>query len=389
MKQTITGLESLINNPPSWIKDKRLGLLLNPASVNTSFSFSRDIINTRFPGQLKALFSPQHGYFAAKQDNMIESYDIKDNELDIPVYSLYGKTRKPHPKMFDNIDILLIDIQDVGTRVYTFIYTVSYCMEAAKQYNKKIAILDRPNPIGGEQVEGNCLDTDFASFVGRYPIPMRHGMTIGEISLLFNNYFKINCDLEVVPMKGWNRQMYFKDTQLPWVAPSPNLPTPESAIVYPGQVIWEGTNVSEGRGTTQPFEIFGAPYIDPKKILNTVGEIPGICLRTACFEPTFNKWKSEICNGFQIHVTDNKLYKPYIASLKLLQAIIKCHPKDFKWKSPPYEYEFEKQPIDLILGSKDLRKSIENMESLDKNESMWQKELNNFKTISEKYWLYE
>jgi len=385
-----TGLEEFCNSPPEWIKNLRLGLLCNPASVDRNFCHARIRIDRAFPEHLCALYSPQHGFFAEKQDNMIESSHLTDPVLKIPVYSLYGETRMPTPEMFENMDVLLVDLQDAGTRVYTFVYTLSFCMEAAKKYHKKVLILDRPNPIGGTAVEGNCLCPEYASFVGRYPIPMRHGLTIGELALLFNEHFGIGCDLKVIPMRGWRRNMYFRDTALPWVAPSPNLPTPESAMVYPGQVIWEGSNISEGRGTTQPFELFGAPFLDTEKILAEpeLSQMPGAVLRPAIFEPTSNKWAGKACRGFQIHVTDPEKYQPYLSSLRLLQAIIRHHRTDFEWKKPPYEYEFEKMPIDLIIGDKKIRESIEKLDSLDEISASWQKDLGNFCEISRRFHLY-
>jgi len=386
-----TGLERFIKKPPKWAAGKRLGLLSNPASVNRQLSHARDLINIHFPGQLKALYSPQHGFFAEKQDNMIESDDITDPILQIPVFSLYGQTRKPTKEILDPLDILIIDLQDAGTRVYTFIYTMSYCLEAAKSFNKKVVVLDRPNPINGITVEGNCLSTDYASFVGRYPIPMRHGLTIGELALLFNNHFAIGCDLEVIQMKNWNRAMYFVDTGLPWIPPSPNLPTPVSAMVYPGQVLWEGTNISEGRGTTQPFELCGAPFINTDNILSTLGGniIPGGLLRQTLFEPTSNKWENQSCTGFQIHITDPDKYKPYKTTLKLLQAVIACHKDRFEFNLPPYEYDYSNLPIDLIIGDREIRRRIEKLEDVDEIENSWMKKLNDFKKISRKFQLYK
>lgn len=385
-----TGLENLLSSPPDWMRRKRLGLLCNPASVDREFRHAGTLLNKRFPDQLTALFSPQHGFFAEKQDNMIESKSIRDPVLDIPIYSLYGKTRIPTKDMTDSIDILIIDLQDVGTRVYTFIYTISYCLEAAKQAGIKTVILDRPNPINGVAVEGNILSPDFASFVGRYPIPMRHGLTVAEMSLMMNESFGIECDLSVIPMKNWKRPMFFDETGLPWVPPSPNLPTPTSAIVYPGQVIWEGTNISEGRGTTQPFEVFGAPFLDIEKMISFMGGriLPGATLRPLAFEPTSNKWQNEFCNGFQIHVTDRDQYNPYITSLKLLQGILKNFPGSFTYKSPPYEYEYKKLPMDLILGDKELRKQLENFDDLDEIETSWQHGIDEFRKISEPFILY-
>jgi uncharacterized protein YbbC (DUF1343 family) len=390
MKHIQTGLENFIEKPPEYLSGKRLGLLSNPASVDRKICPARKSIHKRFPGQLTALYSPQHGFFAEKQDNMIESNHIIDPVLEIPVFSLYSQTRIPTKEMFDNIDVLIIDLQDVGTRVYTFIYTMSYCLEAAKRFGKKVVLLDRPNPVNGTTIEGNCLKPDCASFVGRYPIPMRHGLTIGELALLFNDFYGIGCDLEVIPLKNWNRAMYFRDTSLPWIPPSPNLPTPVSAMVYPGQVLWEGTNLSEGRGTTQPFELFGAPFIRTEKIISFLGgeTLPGAVLRAVAFEPTSNKWAGRLCKGFQIHITDSNAYKPYITSLRLLQAIIFCHKNEFEWKSPPYEYEFKRLPIDLILGDNQIRQYIENNSDINKIEDLWEENLNEFTKISRGFHLY-
>ncbi|MDA3789042.1 MAG: DUF1343 domain-containing protein [Desulfobacula sp.] len=391
MKNKVTiGLEKLIKDPPEYLKGKRLGLLSNPASVDCCFTHASELIHYFFPGQLKALFSPQHGFYAEKQDNMIESGHFREPQLNIPVYSLYNDTRIPTQKMFDQIDVLLIDIQDVGTRVYTFIYTVAYCLETAAKLKKQVVILDRPNPIGGTQIEGNILSKDYASFVGIFPIPMRHGLTIGEISQFFNQEFQIGCNLTIIPMNDWKRQMYWQDTKLSWIAPSPNLPTPQSCMVYPGQVIFEGTNISEGRGTTLPFELFGAPFLDTKKIKPEADKlIKGAFLRPVNFEPTSGKWQGNICRGFQIHVTSIKEFKPYFSSLVLMQLIIKHHKNDFKFKTPPYEYEFERMPMDLILGSKTLRKRLTNLEDISLLSDQWQDELKQFKSLSGKYYLYE
>ncbi|HHL33154.1 MAG TPA: DUF1343 domain-containing protein, partial [Desulfobulbaceae bacterium] len=256
-----TGLERVLLSPPEVLRGKRLGLLCNQASTDSRFRHSRDLIMERFPDRLRCLFSPQHGFFSAKQDNMIESDHAVDPVSGLPVYSLYGETRKPYPSMFKDIDLLLIDLVDVGTRVYTFIWTVIYCLQTAAETGTGVVILDRPNPLGG-RVEGNVLKHDCASFVGLHSIPMRHGLSVGELALLCNQEMGIGADLEVVPVQGWRRDMLFPETGLPWVFPSPNMPTFATALVYPGQVIWEGSNISEGRGTTLPFELFGAPFVD-------------------------------------------------------------------------------------------------------------------------------
>jgi uncharacterized protein YbbC (DUF1343 family) len=396
MKPIQTGVERLLADPPSMLQGKRLGLLANPASVGCPegdgrFRSSRMLVANHFPGQLKVLFSPQHGFFAEKQANMVPSKGLADPLLGIPVFSLYGETRKPTPPMLEPIDILIIDLQDVGTRVYTFISTMALCLQAAQTHNKQVLVLDRPNPIGGDHVEGNCLKPEFASFVGMYPIPMRHGLTIGELALLFNDYFGIGCELTITPMAGWRREMLFQDTGLPWIPPSPNLPTPVSAIVYPGQVLWEGTNVSEGRGTTQPFEIFGAPFLDAARIETCIPEekLAGVHLRALAFEPASDKWEKELCHGFQLHIIDARMFQPYRTSLTLLQTVVSLHPEKFQWKSPPYEYEFEKLPFDLITGDPLIRRAIEDGHPLRNLEETWAEEVKCFEEIRAPYLLYE
>ncbi len=390
MARVQTGLDIFQKAPPARLAGRRLGLLSNAASMDRSFQHARHIIDRCYPGQLLALFSPQHGFYAEKQDNMVESADGVDPLLGIPVFSLYGQTRRPSREMLDLIDVLIVDLQDVGTRVYTFVYTLSYCMEAARRYHKKVVVLDRPNPVNGIAVEGNCLTPDCSSFVGRYPIPMRHGLTIGELALLFNRHFGISCELEVVAMKNWRRRMFFQDTGLAWIAPSPNLPTPAAAMVYPGQVLWEGTNVSEGRGTTQPFELCGAPFMDPFRISDSVDRsaMNGVHLRPAVFEPTANKWSGQPCRGFQLHVTDPHRFRPYFTTLSLIQAVIRHHNEQFAWKPPPYEYEYQKQPIDLIIGDKNLRRRLASLEPPEDLAASWQEDLDEFARISSEFHLY-
>ncbi len=388
--RTRTGLEVFCEYPSRYPLGERLGILSNPASVDTCFRHTRDRINDLFPGRVAALYAPQHGFHAEKQDNMKASDDFVDPDLRVPVYSLYGKTRIPAPDMMAPIDTLIIDLQDVGARVYTFIYTMAYCMEAAARQNVAVIVLDRPNPVNGITVEGNLLAPEYASFVGRFPIPMRHGLTIGELALLFNDHFHIHCGLTVVPMENWHREMFFHQTGLPWVAPSPNMPSPATALVYPGQVIWEGTNISEGRGTTRPFELFGAPFVDPGHIKKIISPetITGAILRPVLFEPTSNKWAGQPCRGFQIHPVEPDLFRPYSVSLALLQAVIQLYPDRFSWSKPPYEYEYEKLPIDLILGNPEIRRRLESLEPVESIIQSWDEELACFKTISKAYYLY-
>jgi len=314
-----------------------------------------------------------------------------DPATGVKVFSLYGALRKPDQAMFDHLDILLIDLNDVGTRVYTFIYTVAYCLEAAAAYGKQVVVLDRPNPIGGLAVEGNLLTPDCASFVGLYPIPMRHGLTLGELAILFNRCFGINAALTVIPMRGWQRSMLFRDTGLPWLFPSPNMPTPETALVYPGQVLWEGTNISEGRGTTLPFELCGAPFFEPGPLLDRarqLAELPGCLLRPLMFEPTSNKWAGQTCAGFHIHVTEPAAFRPYRTSLALLQAAIQLYPEQLRYKEPPYEYEFTRLPLDLILGDTAIRAGLEQGAAIADLEAAWQTGLDDFDRLRQEVLLY-
>lgn len=383
------GLERLLQDPPACLRGKRLGLLCNQASTDHRRRHARDLVRERFGTRLSCLFSPQHGFFADKQDNMIESGHMTDPGTGLPLFSLYGEVRKPTPAMLEHCDVLLVDLVDVGTRVYTFLYTVAYCMEAAAEQGKQVVVLDRPNPVGGLALEGNLLQPTCRSFVGLYPIPMRHGLTLGELALMIKGEYGVDCDLEVIPMVGWRRQMFFADTGLPWIFPSPNMPSPQTALVYPGQVIWEGTNISEGRGTTLPFELFGAPFWRHDELLAELAAtpLPGCYLRPLVFEPVAGKWAGEPCVGFQLHVTDPVSFRPYRTTLALLQATARRH-REFALKSPPYEYEYEKTPIDLILGDESIWPRLRAGEPLLELESGWQTELTDFARRRQSYLLY-
>lgn len=379
-KKTVLGIEALSGDLLSSLRGRRIGLLCNHASVNRNLVHSRFLLRDGAGLNLTCLFSPQHGFAAEKQDNMIESDHAVDPGTGLPVFSLYGEHRQPTREMFERIDVLLVDLVDVGTRVYTFIYTLSYCLEAAAEYGTKVVVLDRPNPIGGLSVEGNLLRPELSSFVGLYPIPMRHGMTVGELALFFNKTRSIGADLDIAEMSGWRRSMYFEDTGIPWVFPSPNMPTPATALVYPGQVIWEGTNVSEGRGTTLPFELVGAPYWDIGEIEAELdrSSLAGCLLRPAVFQPTSGKWADQACHGYQIHVLDRDIFRPYRTSLALYQTVFRLYPEDFAYKEPPYEYEYEKLPMDLILGDRMVRERIEQGIAIEELESGWRRGLDEF-----------
>jgi uncharacterized protein YbbC (DUF1343 family) len=390
MGRVASGLEVFLREPPPWVADARLGLLSHAPSVGPDLASARELVARRFPGRLSLLFSPQHGLLGEKQDNMIASADFADPVLHLPVVSLYGPRLTPPPEALAMVDAVLVDLVDVGTRVYTFAATLAKVMEAAAGLDKQVVVLDRPNPIGGVTVEGNLLRPEWASFVGPYPLPMRHGFSLGELAGYYNATQKIGCDLTVIAAGGWRRGDYFDATGLPWVLPSPNLPTLEAAIVYPGQVLLEGTNLSEGRGTTRPFELFGAPFLEPGRILARLKdfELPGVILRTACFEPTFHKWAGELCRGFQLHVTDRLRFKPYSTTLALLGVIRELYPDQFAWRQPPYEYETVRLPFDLLTGDNTIREGLEQGLSPGELEAAWQEDLNRFMEVRRKFLLY-
>lgn len=339
----------------------RFGLLMNQASVDRGFRLAHELLHDRFPGRLAALFSPQHGLFAEQQDNMVESAHGRDPRTGVPLFSLYSETRRPRAEWLEGLDALVVDLQEVGCRVYTFIWTVTHCLEACRAAKVKVVVLDRPNPLGGLEVEGRRLEMGFSSFVGRAPLPMRHDLTIGELTLFLNASMGIGAEVEVVPMRGWRRAQPWCDLGRPWVPTSPNLPRLEGVAVYPGQVLIEGTNLSEGRGTTTPFEIFGAPFVDPYRLRDALAafELAGVVFRPIRFEPTFQKWKGESCGGLFLHVTDPTAFRPYRTTLALLAATKRLWPDRLRWKPPPYEYEPEKMPIDCITGGDLVRTSID------------------------------
>ncbi len=386
------GLDLLERNWPKNLKGCCIGLLVHPASVNKRLEHSVEIFIKSKKFKLNALFGPQHGIYGETQDNMIEWEGFQDPITKLPVFSLYGRTRKPLPQMLEHIDVLVIDLQDVGSRYYTFIWTMENCMQACMENNKALVILDRPNPIGGHKVEGSVLNMSFASFVGQRPLPIRHGMTIGEIGIYLKNEFYPKLDFYVIKMRGWRRDTWFDETSLPWIMPSPNMPSLDTAIVYPGMCLLEGTNISEGRGTTRPFEIFGAPFIKPDILVKQlrISKLQGVIFRPMYFQPTFHKHAGKICRGAQIHVINRESFKPFKTGVAILKVIHDLYTQHFEWKQPPYEYETEKLPIDILAGTDRLRKDIERGEGLDRMEDWWQEECKQFeKTIRKKFLIYK
>ncbi|MBI5083354.1 MAG: DUF1343 domain-containing protein [Acidobacteria bacterium] len=364
--------------------------MANPASVDAELRHASDLLAACPELRLAALFGPQHGARADRQDNMIESPDEFDPRLRIPVYSLYGEHREPTAAMLDGVDVLFCDLPDVGTRAYTFVWTMTLAMQACAEHGKRFVVLDRPNPIGGVEVEGNVLEPAFRSFVGLHAIPMRHGMTLGELATLINEEYGAGADLEVVELEGWGREGWMEESGLPWVMPSPNMPTVETAAVYPGMVLVEGTNLSEGRGTTRPFEIVGAPFLDGcemERYLNALG-LEGVKFRPAWFRPAFDKWQGELCGGVQVHVTDRSRFKPYRTGLAVLQAAMELGGNSFAWRQPPFEYEFDKLPLDILAGTDRIRLGLNKGESLEEMEAGWAARLAEFLRQRSKYLRY-
>jgi uncharacterized protein YbbC (DUF1343 family) len=340
---------------------RRVGIVCNPASVDHDLRHIADRLAGHPGTRLAAIFGPQHGFRSDVQDNMIETRHGRDEARRVPVYSLYSDTREPTAEMLRDLDVLVIDLQDVGVRIYTYIYTMANCLKAAKKHGVEVVVCDRPNPIGGVEVEGMVLEPGHESFVGMYPIPMRHGMTIGELARLFNDHFGIGAALDVITMDGWRRDMYFDDTGLTWIMSSPNIPTFDTTLAYPGTVLFEGTTVSEGRGTTRPFELVGAPWVVAERFADDLNrrELPGVFFRPVLFEPTFHKHAGQGCGGVQVHVRDRRAFRSVEAGVTLIEAFRAAGVDQFGWKNPPYEYEFDRMPIDCLAGSTALREQIE------------------------------
>jgi len=390
--KVLTGLDLIEKKWPRQLKGARIGLLVNPASVNRRLIHAIDIALSSKRFKLTSLFGPQHGIWANTQDNMIEWKGFIDKKTGLPVYSLYGDTRKPLPEMLRDIDALVIDLQDIGSRYYTFIWTMSLAMEACSEIGKTVVVLDRPNPINGIDIEGPVVEEGSFSFVGLKPLPVRHGMTIGEISLYLKDRFYPSLDLKIIKMEGWKRRLWFNETGLPWVMPSPNMPTLDTATVYPGMCLLEGTNLSEGRGTTRPFEIFGAPFIEPERLVSRLKELKlrGVFFRPLYFEPTFHKYRAQLLGGAQIHVTDRRSFKPFLTGVAIIKTVKELYPEEFLWRRPPYEYETEKLPIDILSGSTMLRQFIEEARTLEEMEDWWRRSALQFnRNIRKRYLLYE
>ncbi|MEZ5425561.1 MAG: DUF1343 domain-containing protein [Pyrinomonadaceae bacterium] len=384
------GVEKLLEERVNLIRGQRVGLICNQASVNHGFSHSADLFFETPEIKLTTLFGPQHGIRGDVQDNMVETGHSKDFQTNLPIYSLYSETREPTKQMLEEVDALVFDLQDVGCRVYTFIYTMANAMKACAGLGKKFIVCDRPNPINGISFEGNLLEKGHESFVGQFPIPMRHGLTVGELARLFNREFDIGCDLDVLTMDNWSRDDFYDETDGPWVMPSPNIPTVDTAVVFPGTVYFEGTKVSEGRGTTRPFENVGAPYINSGHLSGVLNKLnlPGVIFRGVNFLPTFQKNAGNVCGGVFLHITDRNSFRPVITGLAMVKSIFENYSEEFVWKEPPYEYEFERTPFDVIDGSRKTREWVAGGDGIEDLEESWKENLKDFSEIREKYLLY-
>ncbi len=369
MAQVKTGLEILLSHSDQYLTNKRFGLLANQTSITRDLVPSTRVLKKLPVGELVKLFAPEHGFYGVAQD-MEQVANETDPATDLPIHSLYGEDEgslTPDATLFDGLDAVVYDIQDVGSRYYTFVYTLANCMQTAGNAGVEMIVLDRPNPINGIQLEGNIVQDGFFSFVGQYPLITRHGMTAGELAVMFRDHFKIDCELTIVKMEGWQREMWFDDTGLPWMLPSPNMPTLHTAIVYPGMCLFEGTLLSEGRGTTKPFEQIGAPRIDGYALaeaLNTVN-LPGIRFQPCKFKPKFQKHGGEICDGVFLHVTDRNQFKPWLTGLVMIETMARLFPDEFKWRTERYEYVTDRPAIDLLYGNSDFREWINNDQPLD------------------------
>jgi uncharacterized protein YbbC (DUF1343 family) len=388
--RTVLGLEKLLRDNVDSLRGARVGLICNQSSVDHELRHAADLFQDHAGIKLTTLFGPQHGIRGDVQDNMVETKHAVDRATGLPIYSLYSETREPTEEMLENVDALVFDMQDVGCRIYTFVYTLANCMRAAKKFGKRVIVCDRPNPINGETVAGTVLKPEFASFVGQFPIATRHGMTVCELARMFNEHFGIGCELETILMEGWSREQWLDETDAPWVIPSPNMPTLDSATVFPGTVHVEGTQLSEGRGTTRPFELIGAPYIVAEEYarhLTSLG-FPGVHFRGCGFQPTFQKHAGITCGGVQIHVTDRREFEPVIVGAGVVKVAYDLYMDDFRWKEPPYEYVYDKNPFDVIAGTDRLRESIERGDSIERIAETWTDDLEKFRRERELFLLY-
>jgi uncharacterized protein YbbC (DUF1343 family) len=386
-----TGLDTLTRSMPAGLQGKSIGLLCHSSSITSDFRHITEVFRSDSRCTLAAVFGPQHGLHGQTQDNMIEWEGTADPILGVPVYSLYGKNRKPTPKMLNGLEAFVIDLQDVGARLYTYIWTVKLCMEACAESGIPVYILDRPNPVGRIQADGPVLREEYFTFVGGACIPLCHRMTMGEMALWIREKYIPSCELHVIRMEGWRRSTLYRETGLPWVLPSPNMPTPETAVVYPGTVLAEALNISEGRGTVIPFELIGAPFINGAALLKEMRtrSLAGCSFRLHEFIPTFNKYSGEYCQGMQIHVTDASVFRPVATALHLFDAIMRTSREgSLKFNPPPYEYEYRLMPFDILSGDSTMREVLLKGLSLEEEVERWDNSIEEFRKEFRRIELY-
>jgi len=392
----LPGLEVLIDQEPMRIQGKRIGLVTNQSAITRDLRHGAQLLLNGRGWELTALFGPEHGIWGEAQDMAHVDHSI-DPLTGLPVYSLYGAKESdlaPRREVLKNLDALVIDLQDIGSRYYTFIYTMALCMREAAPLGLQVIVLDRPNPIDGVHLEGNIREDRYSSFVGMFPLPTRHGMTAGELARWFARYYKdvhkLDCNLTVVAMKGWQRSMWWGDTGIPWVIPSPNMPTVYTATVYPGMCLVEGTNLSEGRGTTHPFEFFGAPWIDSFKFADRLNklDLPGIRFRPHFFMPTFHKHANQVCGGVELHVTNRSTFEPYRTGLWCVKVAYDMNPELFKWRTETYEFVSDRLAIDLLAGSSRYRELVESGGNVDDWAREWEQPLREFARFRDEFLLY-
>lgn len=385
------GLELLLENPKA-ITGKRIGLVTNQSAITHDLRHALPLLAAGRGWELTTLFGPEHGIWGEAQD-MAHVDNSTDPLTHLPVWSLYGKSPEdlaPRADVLRQLEALVIDLQDIGSRYYTFIYTMALCMRVAAPLGIPVIVLDRPNPIDGIHLEGNIREEKYSSFVGMFPLPTRHGMTAGELARYFNARFDLHCDLTVIPMRGWERWMFWGDTGIPWVIPSPNMPTVFTATVYPGMCLVEGTNLSEGRGTTHPFEFFGAPWLDPFKLADRLNhlDLPGVRFRPHYFMPTFHKHANQVCGGVEMHVTDRAVFEPYRTGLWCIKVARDMDPEKFDWRREPYEFVADRLAIDLLAGTSRYRELVESGEDLEPWIHEWEPQLREFARMREEFLLY-
>ncbi len=393
MSHTVTGLDILLADPERFLQGQNVGLLVNQTSVAADQRHSIVHFKAHNWFNLKKIFAPEHGLYGVDQD-MVKVNDNEDPVSGLKVLSLYGDVENslfPSTTHLADLDNLIFDIQDIGSRYYTFIYTLANCMQVCREAGIPMIVCDRPNPINGVAVEGNLVGENWRSFVGQFPIANRHGMTVGELAQMFNKTFGIECDLTVIPMRGWQRDMWYDDTGLEWIPPSPNMPALGTATVYPGMCLLEGTLLSEGRGTTLPFEQIGAPYIDAHLLADHLQQenLPGVFFRPIYFKPMFQKWAGETCGGVQLHVTDRNRFKSLLTGIAVIRVIARLYEKNFGWRTAPYEFVNDRLAIDLLYGNSEFRERyLNNGISLAHIEDSWQSDGSEFKKLRQEYLIY-